>query len=119
MNSQGQRIRLLRIALGMSQEDFGNIFGISKQYVYGLEKDKNVLSNDKLVKLLVDYNVNINYLLSGIGNMFLHNSNLEIDDLNNVEDNNYMPVNMINFSNIKVDILNEVRRMLKSEGIIK
>ena len=71
METQGQRIKKIRQELKLSQDDFGKIFGISKQFVYLLEQDKTFLNNDKLVKLLLDYNVNMNYLLAGIGNMFI------------------------------------------------
>lgn len=70
MDTQGMRIKKIRQALGLSQDKFGEIFEISKQFVSLLEKDKTFLNNDKLVKLLFDYNVNINYLLGGIGGMF-------------------------------------------------
>ena len=100
MQTQGQRLKNIRLALRLSQEDFGKIFNITKQYVYSLEKDKLTLNNEKLVKLLYDYNVNINYLLCGIGEMFL----------NSESGNGYM--------NMKNDILNEVCSMLISKGIL-
>ena len=101
METQGERIKKIRLALNMSQEDFGRIFDITKQYVSGLEKDKFYLNNDKLVKLLLDYNINANYLLAGIGMMFTNNEQNE------------------SFHNFKQDILNDVRIMLKEEGLIK
>lgn len=78
--TQGQRIKEIRQALKLSQEDFGEIFKIQKQMVSSLEKDKLKLNNEKLVKLLDDYNVNINYLLSGKGNMFINNINSSLRD---------------------------------------
>ena len=104
MESQGERIKKIRLALGLSQEDFGKIFGITKQYVYGLEKDKLALNNEKLVKLLLDYKVNINYLLAGVGEMFMQKSP-EISAQSN-------------FEIFRDSILNEVRIMLKDEGVI-
>jgi len=71
MESQGQRIKKIRQELKLSQDDFGKIFNISKQFVSLLEQDKTFLNNDKLVKLLLDYNVNVNYVLAGIGSMFI------------------------------------------------
>lgn len=94
METQGQRIRKIRQALNLSQEDFGKIFDITKQFVSGLEKDKTFLNNDKLVKLLFDYNVNINYLLGGFGEMF----------------------NAPASKNIKEDILKEISEILKKRG---
>lgn len=70
MSTQGQRIRKIRYDLKMSQTEFGQIFNIGKQFVSLLEKDKTQLNNEKLVKLLLDYNVNLNYLLGGIGEPF-------------------------------------------------
>lgn len=102
METQGQRIKKIRTALNMSQEDFGRIFDITKQYVSGLEKDKVFLNNEKIVKLLLDYNINANYLLAGVGMMFR-------DSENNSDD----------ITDIKQDILNDVRLMLKEEGLIK
>lgn len=78
--TQGQRIKEIRQALSLSQEDFGEIFKIQKQMVSSLEKDKLKLNNEKLVKLLNDYNVNINYLLSGKGDMFLNNQTPNLRD---------------------------------------
>lgn len=94
METQGQRIRKIRQALNLSQEDFGKIFDITKQFVSGLEKDKTFLNNDKLVKLLFDYNVNINYLLGGFGEMF----------------------NAPASNNAKEDILKEISEILEKRG---
>lgn len=101
METQGQRIKKIRLALNLSQEEFGKIFDITKQYVSSLEKDKLFLNNEKLVKLLLDYKVNINYLLAGIGMIFLDSDSEEP------------------FYDIKKEILDEVKIMLKNEGIIK
>ena len=101
METQGQRLKNIRLALRLSQEEFGKIFDITKQYVYSLEKDKLTLNNEKLVKLLLDYNVNINYLLCGIGSMFITSETTS------------------KYSEMKNEILDEVRSMLISEGIIE
>ena len=101
METQGQRLKKIRLSLRLSQEELVKIFNITKQYVYGLEKDKLTLNNEKLVKLLLDYKVNINYLLCGIGDMYIKESSKS------------------KYSDIKTDILDEVRQMLISEGIIE
>ncbi len=97
METQGQRIKKIRQALNLSQDEFGKIFDITKQFVSLLEKDKTFLNNDKLVKLLLDYNVNLNYLLGGIGNMF----------------------NAPKFEQVQGDLALEVRKILREEGLIK
>lgn len=69
--SQGERIKKIRQNLNLSQEDFGKLFEIQKQMVSSLENNKIKLNNEKLEKLLLTYNVNINWLLAEIGEMFI------------------------------------------------
>ena len=71
MTTQGKRIKEIRTELKLSQEEFGKKIGVSKQYVSNLEADRNFLNNEKLVSLLLDFNVNINYILCGIGEQFI------------------------------------------------
>lgn len=70
MTTQGKRLKKIRLALNLSGEEFGTKIGVSKQYVSNLEADRNVLNNEKIVLLLVDLNVNLNYLIGGKGKMF-------------------------------------------------
>jgi transcriptional regulator with XRE-family HTH domain len=70
MTTQGERLKKIRRKLGLSQTELGEKLGFSKQYLSNIEADRNLMNNDKLVKLLVDFNVNINYLLAGVGEMF-------------------------------------------------
>lgn len=72
MTTQGKRLKKIRLALGLSGEDFGKKIGVSKQYISNLEADRNILNNEKLVSLLVDFNVNLNYLIAGKGEMFIN-----------------------------------------------
>jgi transcriptional regulator with XRE-family HTH domain len=69
--SQGERIKKIRQNLNLSQEDFGKLFEIQKQMVSSIENNKIKLNNEKLEKLLLTYNVNINWLLAEIGDMFI------------------------------------------------
>lgn len=70
MTTQGKRLRNIRQALCLTQEQLGTRLGISKQFYSNIETDKTLLNNDKLVLLLQYYNVNMNYLLGGKGVMF-------------------------------------------------
>lgn len=98
METQGQRIKKIRQALNLSQEKFGEIFGINKQFVSLLENDKTLLNNEKLVKLALDFKVNINYLLIGEGGMFFATQNNTV---------------------VKEELRSEMLQILKDEGIIK
>ena len=73
MQTMGQRIKNIRQELQMSQEQFGKLFDSGKAYISLVENNKSKLSVENLVKLLLNYNVNINYVLSGNGTMFLNN----------------------------------------------
>jgi len=95
MSTQGKRLKKIRNALHLTQEQFGAVLGISKQFYSNIETDRCVLNNEKLVLLYKDYNVNINFLLGGAGNLF--NDKNEIDD----------------------DFSQKVRIVLKNEGLIK
>lgn len=72
MTSQGKRLKNIRTALNLSGEEFGKKIGVSRQYVSNLEADRNVLNNEKLVLLSDDLNVNLNYLFTGKGEMFIN-----------------------------------------------
>lgn len=70
METQGERIKQIRQVLKLSQDKFGEVLGIKKQFVSRIENNSVLLNNDKLVTLLLNFNVNINYVLGGIGEMF-------------------------------------------------
>ena len=78
MTTQGQRLKKIRQALNLTQEQMGESLGISKQFYSNIETNRTLLNNEKLVLLLKDYDVNLNYLLAGLLPMF--NSNKNEDD---------------------------------------
>ena len=79
MSTQGKRLKNIRNALELTQEQLGAALGISKQFYSNIETDRTLLNNEKLVLLLKDYNVNMNYLLGGILPMFNDKSD-SLDD---------------------------------------
>ncbi len=72
MDTEGKRVKAIREKLQLSQDKFAEIFSSGKSYISAVENDKSRLSHDSLVKLLLDYQVNINYLLAGIGSPFIN-----------------------------------------------
>ena len=80
MTTIGERVKEIREELRLSQEKFGEIFNAGKSYISAVEKDKSKLSQDSLVKLLLDYNVNLNYLLGGFSPMFLNENHKKSDE---------------------------------------
>jgi transcriptional regulator with XRE-family HTH domain len=71
MSLQGERLKEIRESLRLTQQQMAEKLGIAYQNVGKAEKNKSKFSNDTLTILLQEYNVNINYLLAGIGNPFL------------------------------------------------
>lgn len=70
MTTTGKRFKNIRIALNLSQEAFGKEIGLSKSGISAVENDKTFVSLEILSTLLIDYNINMNYLVGGIGEMF-------------------------------------------------
>lgn len=95
MSTQGSRLKEVRKELKLSQEEFGKKIGVSKQYVSNLEADRNFLNNEKLVSLLVDFNVSTDYILGGIGQPFIPPK----------------------YEDVKDEIMKEVEEMLKRRGL--
>ena len=71
MTALGQRLKEVRQLMHLSQEEFGAILGAGKSYISSVEHGKSKLSLESLVKLLMNYNVSIDYLLGGIGSPFI------------------------------------------------
>ena len=71
METFGSRVKQVREKLNLKQSELGALFDCSHAFISAVENDKNKLSVDNLIKLLVTYNVNINYILGGIGEMFI------------------------------------------------
>lgn len=69
--SMGMRIKQVRNELHLKQEDFAKHFGFSRAFLSAIEQDKSKLSVDNLTKLLIDFNVSINFILAGVGDVFI------------------------------------------------
>ena len=70
MSTIGQRFKKIRIAQNQSQTEFGDKLGMSKSGISAVENDKVFVSADVLRTLYFDNNVNLNWFVSGEGQMF-------------------------------------------------
>ena len=95
MKTTGTRLKAIRQSLGLSQENVAELLETSKSYISLVETDKSKLSVENLVKLLLNYGVNLNYLLAGIG----------------------QPILAPQYEDVKTEILKEVEKMLKEKGL--
>lgn len=67
----GKRLRAIRERLGITQAEVGEKLGIQSQHVSKYERGETVPTWENLIKLVERYDVNINWLLTGKGSMFL------------------------------------------------
>ena len=74
----GKRFRLIRERLGITQAEVGEKLGIQSQHVSKYERGETVPTWENLIKLTEIYDVNINWLLTGKGGMFLSMANYSI-----------------------------------------
>jgi transcriptional regulator with XRE-family HTH domain len=70
MTTSGERIKEIRWILKLNQQQMADKLGLTQSAISAVEKNLNGLSNDNLVKLLTEYNINLNWLLGGEGEMF-------------------------------------------------
>lgn len=67
----GEKVKEIRKYLRLSQTDFGIKIGLSKQGVSKIENNQSFMSKEVLGKLVIVLNVNLNWLIAGIGEMFI------------------------------------------------
>lgn len=71
-----------------NQTDMASIFNVSKQTISDYERGRTFPKPDILEKLTTEYNINLNWLLTGKGNMLLTDTEKasttqQIQELNN------------------------------------
>lgn len=69
--TQGERVKLLRKELGLSQEEFGNKLGVVKSSISDLEKDKRKPTEQMAKSICRTFNVDYFWLTEGTGEMFV------------------------------------------------
>lgn len=67
----GKRINQIRKALNLTQEDFGKTLGTSKASLSEIENGKYKASIELLEKLVKKHNVNLHFVITGEGDMFI------------------------------------------------
>lgn len=69
--TQGERIREVRKALGLTLEKFGEKIGMKKNSVSQLENRKNSVTEQVVKAICREYNVDYMWLTTGDGEMFI------------------------------------------------
>ena len=68
--TQGERIREVRKALGLTFEKFGDKLGVKKNTLSALERGVNGLTDQMAKAICREYNVSYDYLIYGEGDPF-------------------------------------------------
>ena len=66
----GERVKELRTALGLSGEKFGEKIGVKRSAISDIERGRNNLSEQNILAICREFNVNENWLRYGMGEMF-------------------------------------------------
>jgi transcriptional regulator with XRE-family HTH domain len=72
----GERVRAIRKQLELNQTDFGRGLGISIQHLSDIELDKKKPCHDFFYNMVMTFKVNLNYLVMGMGEIFLGETGL-------------------------------------------
>lgn len=76
-----QRIRQIRKSLGLTQSEFGQKIGVAGNTVTGWENGIRIPKEQTLISISREFRVNINWLKTGQGEMFLPVSGGTLDGL--------------------------------------
>lgn len=66
----GERVKELRTALGLSGEKFGEKIGVKRSAISDIERGRNNLSEQNILAICREFNVNEEWLRTGTGEMF-------------------------------------------------
>lgn len=67
----GERIKLIRKSLGVTLEKFGEPLGVTKTAISRLENNVNSITDQMVLSICREYNVNEEWLRTGEGEMFV------------------------------------------------
>jgi len=75
--SIGKRLTLLRKTLDIKQVDMAMVIGCSQGNLSQYETDRPIIPVKCIIPLRVTYNVNLDWLLLGVGEMFLPDTGIQ------------------------------------------
>lgn len=79
--TENERVKAVRQALGLSQQEFGSRIGIKISAMSYLESGKSRLTESNAILICKEFNVSREWLLNGAGEMFLPESSGAVDAL--------------------------------------
>lgn len=76
----GDRLKEIRKTLGLTQADFGEKLGLKPTAIGLYENGTRNITERTIILLKEKYNVNIDYLKNGLGEMFIEPSDFSLDE---------------------------------------
>lgn len=95
-----ENLAKLRKHFNLAQNEFAEKLDISARAYVNYERGERKPPYELLIKLLRNYNVNLNWIIANEGEMFLTEQEFATQ-----------------YENVKNDILKEVRKMFKEKGL--
>ncbi len=77
----GERLKSIRQELKFSQKEFGKILDVQQTAISNYEKNRFEISNTIIDKLVNEFDINANWLITGKGEMFGESGNNLSDTL--------------------------------------
>lgn len=103
------RLKKLITVLGITQSEFANSIGVKSAYISDIISGRTKgFSVEMLNNIYSEYSVNINWLLTGEGEMFL--SKKSTNSINVVGDNNNISGNILSVSSEERELLEQLRK---------
>lgn len=69
--TKGERVKEIRKALGLTLEKFGQPLGVKKNAISQIENGRNGLTDQMAKAICREFNVNMEWLRNGTGEMFI------------------------------------------------
>lgn len=79
--TQGERVKEIRKSLGLTLDKFGEKVGVKKQTISRIENGVNNVTDQMVLSICREFNVNYDYIMSGEGEMFSNLPQTVLDEL--------------------------------------
>jgi transcriptional regulator with XRE-family HTH domain len=89
MSSFSERLKQVRVALQLTQTEIAESIGVSQQAWTHYEKERRYPYLQQLTQLVLKYNINLNWLLTGEGEMFIGESLAKNNTTHSQDDSSY------------------------------
>jgi len=118
-NTIGSRIKLIRKKLFLQQKDVAAAIGVSSSHLSEIESGKSSANADFILKLSVRYNVSVEYIFHGRGEIFYQDESKLTDDpfdfngaVNSISDFNWL---VKHSSYVRISAMAFVSKLLLTE----